>query len=849
MFISRWSLIERTLLEALAQPPADRAAFIDRACAGDDDLRCEVESLLDYEQEERDFLERPALEVTARASGTRQDTSLVGREIGVYRLHAFIGAGGMGDVYRACDLTLGRDVALKVLERPHWSAVDFDRFEEEARTASILNHPNIVTIFGVGGDGEIAYIAMELVHGQTLRDVLVAGGLPVERALDLAARFADALAAAHAAGIVHRDLKPDNVMVTPQGRVKVLDFGIARRCTDAVRPQPETGAILGTAAYMSPEQAQGEPASTASDRFSFGVILYELLTGRRPFERASKVATLDAIVNDDATPIDPEDMSISPALRSVVARCLSKRADERYANTEELTLALRTAREQLHVPAGLSRRRALWLVAAAALSTTIGVGAWRAAGRAEPVRSVAILPFANTRRDEDTTPLCEGLTATLIRRLGQVPSLTVMSRSLVFNFRDKRVDPRTVGRQLGVEAVLTGGIVRRAGRLAISADLTDVASGRSLWRGAYERDAADLLQLEDEIARAVADEGLRLSLSREDRRRLARNATNDPVAYELYWQAVHLNERENEADYLRARALLDRTIARDVQFADAYIAQAATYAVMAVDGLERPTESWPLSNRNVRRALDLDSGMPDAHASAASFEFFFNWNWEAAEEEWTLALRAGAANVHPDLLSARALQRWALGHGDEALRLIRQARQADPLTPMFMVREADYLAQLDQHDAAAALYERAIHADDADSRGYYGLAALRRTEGRFDDAVDAMRRAEAVAGEDAIATMSPAPRGSSGCERIARLIGRRELDALELRHRAGRYVSPLDFARAYAQLGHAERAFEHFEPAFADRAPGLVFLDVDRAWEAVRKDARFNAARRRVGLV
>ncbi len=652
-------------------------------------------------------------------------------------------------------------------------------------------------------------------------------------------------------------------MVTAEGLVKVLDFGIAKRgrgashaphgsgSLSAAALVTEAGAILGTVGYMSPEQASGLPAGPQSDQFALGAILYELLSGRRAFERGTKAETIAAIIGEQPAPLPAASGGGSVGLRDVVGCCLAKEPGGRYPETRDLALALRRIRDSSRAsepPAGLTRRHALWLGGAATMGVAAGIATWRLRPRDTGTPSLAVMPFANLTKDEDADYLSDGITEGLIHGLSQVPALTVMARSLVFNFKGKRIDPRAVGRQLGVDAILTGSLARRSGRLLVTAELVDVATGAQLWSATFDRAATDTLRVQNEIARAVIETGMRLRLGDRDRRRFARRPTDDVDAYELYLRAIHRFENGTEADYLVARDLLGQALARDPSFALAYAALATAYAVMAVDGFARPGDAWPESSRNVRQALDWEADLPDAHAAAASIAFFFDWDWARADREWNLALQARGGDVDPTFLMAYALQQWALGRLDAARDLAHRARMMDPLSPAFVAREADFLFQAGRLDDAAGLYGKAIRDAPDDPRAYFGLAETRYGQGRFDDAIDARRRAHLLAGDGALRDVLSVARGAEGYHQIERTAARLELESLDERSAGGGYVSPLDYARCSALLGDKSGALRRLDAAFADRSPGLVFLKVDRAWDAVRDDPAFSAAVRRVGF-
>ncbi|MFI5178219.1 MAG: protein kinase [Vicinamibacterales bacterium] len=862
---NRWAEVERLYHAAREREAGVRAAFLADACAGDEALRAEVESLLKFDTAAGAFLTRPALEQAARALPQPGAGALAGRQIHGYDIRALLGAGGMGEVYLARDLRLGRDVALKILRRSVAASPAYlQRFEDEARSASILNHPNIVTIYGVGEDGDISYIAMERVNGRTLREVVASATLAIPAVLDLAVQLADALAVAHNNGIVHRDLKPDNVMVTPEGLLKVLDFGIAKRegvldpestvsgHTESTVVQTQAGTILGTVGYMSPEQADGRRATAASDQFSFGAILYELLTGRRAFERASKAATLEAIRRYPPEPIESINANVTVPLRRLVARCLQKDPAARYPRTRDLAAELRDIRERV-TGGGLSRRQVIWLgtAAAATLATAGGLGWWNWP-RGPRVRSLALLPFENAGSDADVEHLCDGLTDNLILRIGVLPSIRVMTHSLVSNFKRTGLDARSFARTIGADSVLTGTVTERAGELTIAASLVEVASGKPLWSNSYTRQAADLQLVRDAITTAIVNDGIRLQLSNEDRDRLVRHPTDNADAYERFLKGSYLHEHQEPGDDVRARDLFTQAIALDPKFALAYAALAATYATAAINGWELPGNCWSLCHSNAREALDRDHELPDAYAASAQLEFFCNWAWAAADQQWSLAMRARSAEMFLPLRTGRALQQWALGRTADALRIIREVRALDPLSPMFVITEAHYLEHDGQLDEAAATYESVLRtvpdqADPMHQGAMAGLAETRRLQGRFDEAIS-LRRDLDSGRDDLLDALLATARGADGYRRIEQQCARRDLDNLEQSAASGSYVAPIDRARLYALLGDTTQALRHLDDALEVRDPGVTFLKADTVWSALRAHPRFIAVVEKVGL-
>jgi len=832
----RWRQIERLYNEALDRDATEREAFLADACGDDEMLRQEVRSLLDYERAADQFLERPALAEAAQTLVRNARPPLTGRRISEYDVVALVGAGGMGEVYRARDRRLGRDVALKALEPSVAADPEYRRrFEHEAQSASALNHPNIVTIYSVGEEDDVTFITMELVEGETLRQ-LTAAPMPLRTVLDISVQLASALSAAHAIGVVHRDLKPENIMVTPGGLVKVLDFGIAWR--DGA--PDESGTTVGTVGYMSPEQVLGQPAGPASDQFAFGAILYEILTGRHPFQRESRTETLMAIVDAEPGPLGPR---VPASLRPIVARCLSKQPEARYPSARDLYTALLRVRDELSH--WLTRRQVLWIGATAATATIAGGATWMF----WPPHTLAVLPFANTARNESVEYLCLGLTQSLIGRMNHLP-LAVKSFSLVSNFAKSPSDARTIGRQLGVENVVTGSVVADAGHLVVTAELIDVATGASLWKNRYDFLTASIFKLWDELATAIVDDGLHLRLTRDERRELLSRPTDSVEAFDLFLQARRFQYGITEDDYIAARPLLEAAVEKDEHFAEAWVELAANYWNSVLENYMPPADGWPQVDRCLGQATAVNPSLPDLSFGRATKIFFSDWNWTGADRAWRIAESAPDRDIQPGHFLTEAIARWALGDVRQALRLVRRARLIDPISPMVVLHEASYLQYAGLAEEAVERCLSVINTHPDLSTAYFTLAEVRRAQGRFDEAIAARRQAHSLRGDsdDELDTALSGAVGKEGYLRIESTAVRRlELRTLQRRSRNA-YASPIDFARAYAQLDEADRAFEYLGQALTERSPGLVFLNVDRAWDSIRADPRFGTAVRQVGL-
>lgn len=835
----RWQQIERLYLEAVEVDAAEREKYLAQACPDDEALRQEVRSLLGHQQAADHFLEHPALAEAAWSLAREARPPLTGRRISGHDVAVLIGAGGMGEVYRARDSRLGRDVAMKVLEPSVAADPEYRRrFAREAQSASALNHPNIVTIYTVGEDDDVTFITMELVQGQTLRQLMTTP-LPLTTVLDIGVQLAAALCAAHTIGIVHRDLKPENIMVTPSGLVKVLDFGIARR--DGAPDEGDTTA--GTLAYMSPEQAQGRVAGPASDQFALGAVLYELLARRPAFQRASRSETLSAIVNEQPAAIQTLNPQAPAALRLIVTRCLSKQPKSRFPGADDLERALRQVRDdESRRP---TRRQLLWIGAGTAAAAITGSATWML----WPPPTLAVLPFANPAKNDAVEHLCLGLTQALIQRMHHLP-VTVKSFSLVANFAGSSSSPRAIGRQLGAGKVVAGNIVLDGGHLLVTAELIDVMTGASLWKNSYDHLAAGIFKLWDELATAIVDDGLHLRLTRDERREMLSRPTDSVEAFDLFLQGRRFQMGTSEDEYVLARRAFQLAVDKDPRFAEAWIALGCAYSTAILDNYLAPTDAWPQVDRCLGRAAALNPRLSDLNFARALKSFFGLWHWRDADRQWQAAEAAPDSDIPPELLLTHALASWALRDPHHALRLVRRARLIDPLSPILMLHESSYLLHVNRSEEAATLILSVIQTHPELSAAQFTLAEIRRAQGRFDQAIEARRRGHALRGDsdDELDAVLAGAAGADGYARLEEVAVRRlELRTLQRRARKA-YASPFDFARAYAQLDDPERAFGYMGEALAEHSPGLVFLNVDRAWDAIRADPRFAAAVKQVGL-
>jgi len=860
--------VEVLFHEARERTGSERDTFLARACADDLELRHEVESLL--AQPAIGVMDTPIAVVVANL--VAETPRLVsGATIGPYRIDCLMGVGGMGEIYRARDTRLDRSVALKIISPALVGDLSHRRrFEKEARAASALNHPAIVTLYDIGESQGMSWIAMEWVEGKTLRQTLYNGSLSVPESLSISAQISAGLAAAHAKGIVHRDLKPDNVIVTADGHCKILDFGLARQtfvttleagASDTATALPTTtieGAILGTVGYMSPEQATGRPVDFRADQFALGVICYEMLSGRRAFVRPSAVETLSAIIREEPVALASLRSDIPEELLAIVARCLAKHPNDRFPSTVDLSNRF----ERLHarvisgesVPAATASTvqmttQSAWRIPRrgtaiiTALAIVLAGATWvRLHTSRTPIDSLAVLPFENASKDPNVEYLGEGLTDSLIDEMSLVPSLKVMARGTVFRFKGS-IDPRAVGQQLGAGAVLTGSVARRGEQIAISAELIDTSTGVRLWGEKYNRASTELLDVQDSIASEIATR-LGLHLSQPEKQALARHGTDNTQAYELFLKARFLVRDEVEENVLEGRRLYQQALEMDPRFVDAHLGLAATYAKSAVNGYQPPREAWAQAVAEIRTALELDPGNVLARAALATRRFYYDWDWADVEKEFRELSTNQRLLLGPQAI---AFFYWACGRPDESVALIERALRLDPGNLELRVMKADFLAQAGRLNEAIAGYRAIVVDEPMHPRALFGLADVLSRRGDLNGAIDAQRKAYQLTSEDVGVRALASARTEKDYQSAQIAVARARLDDYEALAKE-RYVSPLDLARLQAQVGDREKALASLAAAVAERSPMLVLLKVDRSWDRIRVDRRFAAIVREVGI-
>lgn len=740
----RWQQVERLYHLALEKEASERASYLAVACAGDERLRQEVESLLAYEDRAEDFIESPALDIAAKMLADEQDSTVPGQTINQYKIISPLGAGGMGEVYLAEDTRLERRVALKFL--PALFTQDkghMRRFEQEARAVAALSHPNVCVIHEVVETKEGSHcIVMEYVEGVTLRERLAEGPMKIGESLDAAIQVASALSAAHTAGIVHRDIKPDNIMLRRDGYVKVLDFGLAKLtqqevslgdadATTKMLINTTPGIVVGTVAYMSPEQARGLPVDTRTDVWSLGVVLYETLTGRRPFEGQTPTDVIISIAERQPAPLARYKPEAPTQLERIVNKALAKDRDERYQSADDLLVDLKNLRHELAVESEVARYKphsgltvtssnqqastsrffpvtqGRLLILAGLIGIVVIVGLvfalyFRQSSQPAPqteIKSLAVLPMANFSGDQAQDYFADGMTDTFIAGLAKVEALSVTSRSSVMQYKGSSRPLAEIAKELGVDAIVVGSVQRLGERVRVNLKLTREPGGREVWSGTYDRDLRDILTLQNEVARGVIA-AIQINLSSQDQTRLAHAHPVNPVAYDYFLRGRFNLNRQTKADNETAIGLFERAVAADPNFAAAHaeLAQACVWRFFLFTPDEKQWEERAFVA--VEKALSLDPDLGEAHLARGRLLWTPSNKFphDKAIQEYRRALA-----LNPSLDEARNQLALVYGHVgllDEALQELERAVAINPSNTIARFRIGEILLFQGKHEQA-----------------------------------------------------------------------------------------------------------------------------------------------------
>lgn len=788
---------------------------------------------------------------------------MVGRTLGHCRILSRLGAGGMGEVFLAEDTRLGRKVAIKLL--PPESVTDEQakkRLVREAQAAAKLDHPNICAIHEISEEDGHTFIVMQYVEGETLASRIQNKPLDLKEAIDVGVQVADALAEAHSQGITHRDIKPQNIMITAKKQVKVLDFGLAKLVRDRQFSTSEAateslltgpGMLVGTVPYMSPEQLKGEAIDARSDIFSFGAVLYEMVSGRQPFVAESAAGTLSAILTQEPPPLARYATNVPEELQRIVRKCLEKDREQRYQSTRDLLVDLATLKKNtdsgtVAVSSPVSQRRRtrhkwLYFTVALAILLVSAIALYLLSREGQPansaIHSLAVLPFVNASGDPNAEYLGDGITESLINSFSQLPQLKVVARTTAFRYKGKDTDTQIIGRDLRVDAIITGRVTQQGDTLIVQADLLSTGDGSQVWGARYSRRVSDIFTVQEQIAKEISEK-LRLRLTSEEKQGLSKRYTGNIKAYQNYLLGRSLAQRRTPQDLLVAISYYEKAIEEDKNYALAYVGLTDAYAVLVALGNIAPDEGRRKAEEAASKAVSLDPNLAEAHVAIGQTHIFFApFNFSLGESELRLAieLSPSLADAHR-LLGASLL---AQGHLNEGLEMLLKARELDLLSPLISrmvaygyLLKRDYRRALELHQQASELGPTFVIYPDVE---------IYISSGALTEALAELEKAKRERRDE--------PTLIQGLGMVYAALGRRE-EALqiikELEQMSGRSLNSAHMiARIYAVLNEKELALAWLKRGFEAGAIPIFYKDAP-IWDPIRSNPRFQDLLRRMGI-
>ncbi|MBF8295747.1 MAG: Adenylate cyclase [Bacteroidetes bacterium] len=780
---------------------------------------------------------------------------MIGSTISHYRILEKLGEGGMGVVYKAHDTKLNRDVALKFLP-PNLlvSEDDRHRFVHEAQASAALSHPNIATVFEIDESEAKTFIALEFIEGQSLAQKIKSGPLKVDDALSIVIQTCEGLQAAHEKGIVHRDIKSQNIMVTTKGQLKILDFGLAKLRGATVLTK--AGTTIGTMGYMSPEQLRGEAVDHRTDIWAVGVVLYEMIAGRRPFQGDYEDAVAYQVINQQPEPLTAIRTGVPMELERIVKKAMQKERANRYQHVVEIVTDLRSLKEEIET--GLEkgavtktrlpvkkRLYAYLLLGVLVLIVTAVMILTQFPPTKEKIESLAVLPLENIGQDPDQEYFADGVTEALITYLSKISALRVISRTSAMQYKGVKKPLPQIARELNVDALIEGSVLREGTQVRITVRLIQGSTDEHLWAESYQRELRGVLVLQSEMAQVIARQ-IGMRVSPEERARLTNARPVNPKAQELYLKGRFYWNMRTQDGIRKGTEYFQQAIEEDPGYPLAYAGIADCYALLGSPGLVAlpPREAFPKATAAAMKALEGDSTLGEAHTSLAFVKLVYDWAWSDAQKGFhrAIELNPGYATAH----------HWfgliyfvAMGQFDEALAEMKRAAELDPLSLVINTDVGRTLYFARQYDQAIEQLRKTLKMDPEFFRAHWNLGLVYEQKGMFEEAIAAFQRAKAFSSDNLLAT------GALG--HAYAISGRRD-EALkvieELRKESRKkYVPAYQFAAIYAGLKDNDRAFAWLERAYEERSPTLTWLQVDPVLDSLRPDPRFTALLKKVGFL
>jgi TolB-like protein/Tfp pilus assembly protein PilF len=854
MEAGRWGRITDIYHATVARPPEERASFLGEECHGDESLRKQVEAMVKSHERSGNFIESPAFAVAPELLIDEPTGDLIGQLIGHYRIESLLGVGGMGEVYLARDELLGRKVALKLL--PGHLTEDetqLNRLTTEARTASALNHPNILTVHEIGTDGNRHFIATEFIEGITLRVLLARGRINLHDALEIALQVASALEAAHETGVVHRDIKPENIMLRPDGYAKVLDFGIAKlaeqqpvsdlhKVVITTLRQTRPGLVMGTAQYMSPEQARGQAADARSDIWSLGVVLYEMVGGIPPFSGATPSDCVASILKMELPRLSGVLSGVPVKLQSIVQKALRKNKDERYQTIKEMLSDLRSLKGDLEAEGSSRpafrkikrRKRAAGLALAAAMLAAAAVAYhfyFATPATLPNGKSIAVLPFVDLSQARDQEYLCDGIQEEILNRLSKIADLKVISRTSTQRYKSAREKLPAMARQLGAAHILEGTVQRAEDQVRIHVQLIDARNDSHLWAEKYDRKLTDVFGVESEIAKAIAD-SLGARLSGLEQRAIATRPTENAAAHQLYLQGTYFSNKRTGADLRTATEYFQAAIRKDPKYAAAYAGLADAFTLLSLWGGD-PADTMPQAKAAARKAIELDETLPESHNSLGLVLALHDFDFAQSQKEFERAieLNPNYATAHHQFGNVNLSM---IGEFDRAIAEGNRAVELDPLSLIINTDLGQDFMLARRYDEAIEQLRKTLAMDPQFYYARWTLGECLQMKGQLTEAMGEYQKAAEITDDPVVMALLAQGYAKMGQrDKALDLLGQLEQLA---KHR---HVGPFTFALVHVALDETEKTIDDLERAYRERDPNIVGVKVEPLLDPLRGHPRF----------